>query len=89
MQRFGLGAGNEVRGEALKFSEKGACFEVDGAVFTLPMAGELNVRNALAVIAVARHCGLSAAQIQSAFETFQGIKRRMEVRGEVKWRHGN
>ena len=83
VQRFGLGAGNEVRGEALKFSEKGACFEVGGAVFTLPMAGELNVRNALAVIAVARHCGLSAAQIQSAFETFQGIKRRMEVRGEV------
>ena len=47
------------------------------------MAGELNVRNALAVVTVARHCGLSDAQIQSAFETFKGVRRRMEVRGEV------
>ena len=81
VQRFGLGAGNEVRGEALKFSEKGACFEVGGAFSPYRWPVSL-MWNALAVIAVARHCGLSAAQIQSAFETFQGIKRRMEC-GEV------
>ena len=28
----------------------------------------------------AKHCGLSNKQIQSAFDTFKGIKRRMEVR---------
>ncbi len=83
VQRFGLRAGNEVRGEALCFSEEGSAFQVGSADYALPMAGELNVRNALAVVAVARHCGLSEIQIQSAFETFQGIKRRMEVRGEV------
>lgn len=83
VQRFGLGAGNEVRGEALCFSEEGSTFQVGSADYALPMAGELNVRNALAVVAVARHCGLSEFQIQSAFETFKGIKRRMEVRGEV------
>ncbi|MBU6401214.1 MAG: UDP-N-acetylmuramate:L-alanyl-gamma-D-glutamyl-meso-diaminopimelate ligase, partial [Verrucomicrobia bacterium] len=49
--------------------------------FHLPLVGELNVRNALAVAACARHCGLSDGQIQSAFATFTGIKRRMEVRG--------
>ena len=43
--------------------------------------GELNVRNALAVVACAKHCGLKNKQIQSAFDTFKGIKRRMEVRG--------
>ena len=43
--------------------------------------GELNVRNALAVVACAKHCGLKNHQIQSAFDTFKGIKRRMEVRG--------
>ena len=42
------------------------------------------MRNALAVIAVARHCGLSDVQIQSGFESFEGIKRRMEVRGEAR-----
>jgi UDP-N-acetylmuramate: L-alanyl-gamma-D-glutamyl-meso-diaminopimelate ligase len=41
----------------------------------------LNVRNALAVIGAAKHCGLSNKQIQSAFDTFKGIKRRMEVKG--------
>jgi UDP-N-acetylmuramate: L-alanyl-gamma-D-glutamyl-meso-diaminopimelate ligase len=83
VQRFGLEAGNEVRGEVLCFSEKGSAFQVDSADYNLPMTGELNVRNALAVVAVARHCGLSDVQIQSAFENFKGIKRRMEVRGEV------
>jgi UDP-N-acetylmuramate: L-alanyl-gamma-D-glutamyl-meso-diaminopimelate ligase len=41
----------------------------------------LNVRNALAVIAAAKHSGLSNKQIQSAFDTFKGIKRRMEIKG--------
>src|SRR5439155_18780698 len=36
---------------------------------------------ALAVVAAAKHFDLSNKQIQSAFETFKGIKRRMEVRG--------
>src|SRR5436190_15071830 len=45
------------------------------------MVGELNVRNALAVVAAAKHCGLKNSQIQNAFSTFKGIKRRMEVRG--------
>jgi UDP-N-acetylmuramate: L-alanyl-gamma-D-glutamyl-meso-diaminopimelate ligase len=39
------------------------------------------VRNALAVIACAKHCGLKNHQIQSAFDTFTGIRRRMETRG--------
>jgi UDP-N-acetylmuramate: L-alanyl-gamma-D-glutamyl-meso-diaminopimelate ligase len=45
------------------------------------MIGELNLRNALAVIACARHCGITDEQLQSAFDSFQGIKRRMEIRG--------
>jgi UDP-N-acetylmuramate: L-alanyl-gamma-D-glutamyl-meso-diaminopimelate ligase len=32
-------------------------------------------------VACAKHCGLKNAQIQSAFDTFKGIQRRMEVRG--------
>ena len=38
-------------------------------------------RNALAVVACAKHFGLKNHQIQSAFDTFKGIKRRLEVRG--------
>jgi len=79
IQRFGL---TNLAG--LRFTEKGSCFSVNEAEFSLPLFGELNVRNALAVIAVARHCGLTDSQIQSAFASFEGIKRRMEVRGEAR-----
>jgi len=56
-------------------------FEIPSFKFHLNLVGELNVRNALAVIACAKHCGLSNKQIQGAFDTFKGIKRRQEVKG--------
>ena len=83
VQRFGLGTDNEVCGAHLQLGAAQSRFDVSGFKFELPLLGELNVRNALAVVACARHCGLSDAQIQSAFATFRGIKRRMQVRGEV------
>jgi UDP-N-acetylmuramate: L-alanyl-gamma-D-glutamyl-meso-diaminopimelate ligase len=55
----------------------------DAAGFTLPLAGEHNERNAAAVIVCAAELGLTREQIQRGFSTFTGIKRRMEVRGEV------
>jgi UDP-N-acetylmuramate: L-alanyl-gamma-D-glutamyl-meso-diaminopimelate ligase len=56
-------------------------FETPSFKFHTNFLGEINVRNALAVVACAKHCGLKNQQIQAAFETFKGIKRRMEVRG--------
>ncbi len=50
--------------------------------YAIPMAGEFNVRNALAVIASALELGLSDAQIQQGFDSFRSIKRRMEVIAE-------
>ena len=32
-------------------------------------------------LAAAKHCGLKNQQIQAAFDTFKGIKRRMEIKG--------
>jgi UDP-N-acetylmuramate: L-alanyl-gamma-D-glutamyl-meso-diaminopimelate ligase len=79
--RFGLGAGNSARAVALELGADGSSFELGGTRFTVPLTGELNVRNALAVAACARHCGLEDGRIQAAFSTFTGIRRRMEVRG--------
>ncbi len=81
VKRFGLGAENAVQGFNLKFGPTATTFEIPSFKFHLNLVGELNVRNALAVIAAAKHCGLSNKQIQSAFDTFKGIKRRMEVKG--------
>ncbi len=46
---------------------------------TLNLPGRHNVLNALAAIAVARELDVSGADIARAFETFQGIGRRLQV----------
>jgi len=81
VKRFGLGERNAIQAFNLRYGPTATEFEIPSFKFHLNMVGELNVRNALAVIACAKHCGLSNKQIQSAFDTFKGIKRRMEVRG--------
>jgi UDP-N-acetylmuramate: L-alanyl-gamma-D-glutamyl-meso-diaminopimelate ligase len=82
IKRFGLSVNNDHRAAELELSGDHSRFRVGESVFELPLTGELNVRNALAVLCAARHCGLSDAQIQAGFSTFTGIRRRMEVRGE-------
>jgi UDP-N-acetylmuramate: L-alanyl-gamma-D-glutamyl-meso-diaminopimelate ligase len=81
------------RGEAdyaqrgLSFSPEGARFEVfEGGerlgTAHLPMGGHHNVENALGVIAAARGLKLSFEAIARGLTSFQGVKRRQEVRGE-------
>jgi UDP-N-acetylmuramate: L-alanyl-gamma-D-glutamyl-meso-diaminopimelate ligase len=81
VQRFGLGENNKVHAFNIRYGPTATEFEIPSFKFHLNMVGELNVRNALAVVACAKHCGLKNQQIQSAFDTFKGIRRRMEVRG--------
>ncbi len=81
MKRFGLGEDNAVHAFNIRYGPTASEFEIPSFKFHLNLIGEFNVRNALAVVACAKHCGLKNHQIQSAFETFKGVKRRMEVRG--------
>jgi UDP-N-acetylmuramate: L-alanyl-gamma-D-glutamyl-meso-diaminopimelate ligase len=81
VKRFGLEDGNAVQAFNIRYGPTATEFELPSFKFHSNLVGELNVRNALAVIACAKHCGLKNHQIQSAFATFKGIKRRMEVRG--------
>ena len=81
VKRFGLGEDHSIHAFNLRYGPTAAEFEIPSFKFHLNLVGEFNVRNALAVIAAAKHCGLSNKQIQSAFDTFKGVRRRMEVRG--------
>jgi UDP-N-acetylmuramate: L-alanyl-gamma-D-glutamyl-meso-diaminopimelate ligase len=54
------------------------------ARFRSTLSGEHNVLNALACAVIARLRGVSTEEIRKGLETFQGIKRRMEVRGVVR-----
>jgi len=47
------------------------------------LLGEHNVNNALAAIAAARHAGVPSAHAINALAEFKGVKRRMQLRGEV------
>jgi UDP-N-acetylmuramate--alanine ligase len=50
----------------------------------LKLLGEHNLSNALAAVAVGRHLGIEFEVIKSAIATFEGAKRRFELRGKCK-----
>ena len=71
-----------------KQSADGRCFDVllDGrhrGTVNWDQLGDHSVHNALAAIAAARHAGVPLAQSIAALGEFRGVKRRLEVRGEV------
>jgi UDP-N-acetylmuramate: L-alanyl-gamma-D-glutamyl-meso-diaminopimelate ligase len=49
----------------------------------LPLAGRHNRSNAIAAIAAAEHVGVPPGEAIDALSRFGGVKRRLEVRGEV------
>ena len=74
--------------EARAIAPDGSAFEVyyrgerQGRVEWTQL-GRHNVHNALAALAAAHHAGVAPAQAIAALADFQGVKRRLEVRGAV------
>lgn len=54
------------------------------ANFKTRLFGEHNLLNALSVIAIADHLNIPLPVIASALESFKGIKRRQEIRGQKR-----
>lgn len=52
--------------------------------FLLAASGRHNVLNALAAMAVAYGRGIGVEDLKKAFATFKSVKRRMDVKGEVR-----
>jgi UDP-N-acetylmuramate: L-alanyl-gamma-D-glutamyl-meso-diaminopimelate ligase len=51
--------------------------------FKIPLTGEHNLRNALAATTVALLHGITPQQIQTGFDSFKGVRRRLELYGEA------
>lgn len=86
VETFGLLPDAKWQARDLEFAGSGTKFKVycEGSLwgeFTTKMIGEFNVRNALAVIIAADAWGISQEKMQQGFDTFESVKRRMEVRG--------
>jgi len=59
------------------------CSGEEIGAFEWSQLGQHNASNALAAIAAARHAGVPPQHSLAALSKFKGIKRRMELRGEV------
>jgi UDP-N-acetylmuramate: L-alanyl-gamma-D-glutamyl-meso-diaminopimelate ligase len=88
VQTFGLHAEADWRAVDVRPSPEGTRFRLlqaggDQGEITLPLAGEHNVRNALAALAAAAEAGVALEVARTALPGFQGVKRRLELRGEA------
>ena len=90
--RFGFGESCDLRAENIRTSASGTKFDIfdkrqgefsQKQEFKLNLAGKYNVLNALGVITLARHNGISDRDIQVAFDSFKCVRRRQELLGEV------
>lgn len=95
IRSFGLSTTAQIRAEniASELTEQGyrTCFEIhvpqaETVACCLNLAGEHNVRNALAVIAVGTHFAIELSQIATALETIKPVTGRMQP---LKGRKGN
>ncbi|MEP6708668.1 MAG: UDP-N-acetylmuramate:L-alanyl-gamma-D-glutamyl-meso-diaminopimelate ligase [Verrucomicrobiota bacterium] len=66
------------------YSAKGSHFTLGDVFFEVPLIGEFNVRNTAMAAAAARFYRVEPEVIQQALTSFEGIKRRQEVRGEAR-----
>ena len=86
VERYGASPEASWRFETPAFHSSGTSFRFCRgnrhiADFETPLLGAHNLANITAVIAAARHLGLSIEAIDAALRTFTGVKRRQEVRG--------
>ncbi len=89
VERYGSGKAATWQIANLKFEPTGTKWTIlhEGkkwADFEFALAGEYNVWNATAAAAMAFGCGISVEQIAQALRSFKSVKRRLEVRAEVR-----
>jgi UDP-N-acetylmuramate--alanine ligase len=91
---YGANPQAEIRAMNIAMGADGATFDVvinaphtDKVTlggFSLPMAGQHNVLNSLAAIAVGRQLGVPEAAIRKALAEFGGVRRRFTTTGEAR-----
>jgi UDP-N-acetylmuramate--alanine ligase len=92
---YGVNPQSEVRAMNIGIGAEGSTFDVvisgaDGGATTvlgeirLPMAGQHNVQNALAAIAIGRELGAPEKAIRKGLAGFGGVRRRFTFTGEAR-----
>jgi UDP-N-acetylmuramate: L-alanyl-gamma-D-glutamyl-meso-diaminopimelate ligase len=77
---FSPNAGQQIRD--VHYGRESSAFTLFHERFEIPMIGEFNVRNAAMAVSASHFYNVPPADIRRALQTFTGIRRRQEVRGE-------
>src|ERR1700682_3892817 len=88
VETYGFTPGADWLAGDVEYSEDATHFRVshqgsEVARVRMALPGRHNVLNALAAIAIAHGRGVAAPAIEQALATFRGVRRRLEVKGEV------
>lgn len=88
VESFGLNNQATWFAENIKIGADGTDFDVfhngtKKVQVKIRLYGNHNIRNSLAVIAVAHHAGIEFETIRKALSEFSGVKRRQELKGDV------
>ena len=86
---FGLTAQADLRAQDIEFEGRKSLFSVvhQGTALgriRLNLSGRHNISNALAAIAIALELNIQFATIKAALEDIDGVKRRLEIKGDTK-----
>jgi len=86
---YGLSEGLDLVAKNIRSNGFNAVFdaELNGKMlgtFEVPLAGEHNISNSIAAIAVANELGMNVEDIQKALKNFSGVHRRLEMKGRLK-----
>ena len=72
-----------LRVENVRYDEYRSSFTLGGMPCSVQMTGEFNVRNAAMAAAAASFAGLTRSEILAGLNSFEGVARRQELKGEV------
>ncbi|MFD2257282.1 UDP-N-acetylmuramate:L-alanyl-gamma-D-glutamyl-meso-diaminopimelate ligase [Luteolibacter algae] len=78
----GLGEQNSLRISEVTYEVSSSSFLLGEELYSVPMTGEFNVRNAAMAAAAARFGGLTYAEVREGLGAFEGVARRQELKGE-------
>ncbi|MCB1086079.1 MAG: UDP-N-acetylmuramate:L-alanyl-gamma-D-glutamyl-meso-diaminopimelate ligase [Verrucomicrobiae bacterium] len=84
VRKVGFGPECDARIEEVSYTAEGSDFSLLGERYHVPMIGEFNVRNGAMAVCAGLQAGLTPEAIRVALASFEGVKRRQEIRGTTE-----
>ncbi|MGC8654582.1 MAG: UDP-N-acetylmuramate--L-alanine ligase [Candidatus Kryptoniota bacterium] len=85
---YGLNAQSDLRASAITYNERKSSYRLvykgkDMGIINLNVPGLHNIKNSMAAIGIGLELGIEFEKIKRAIESFSGVYRRLEIKGEV------